>query len=238
MDGLDGRISISTTSDPGNLLAIRTRERIHILEWNGELRQAFLIPDELRDKSFEFYTLDQGPIYLTSKTEMAIPNDSEGEDVTRPLELVRAKQSGEVTERTPISLSQLSYRDRGLSQEATLRIVTAAVPATLWSAGFAFGFLPEISAATEDDLSFLQALKQWAEQLWWVVLLVAVLSGWLAWLAFKHQCRQGEPYGWFWAIFVFLFGLPGYLGYRLHRSSPHSEPIPTPKPTGLEVFAH
>ena len=45
-------------------------------------------------------------------------------------------------------------------------------------------------------------------------------------------------YGWFWAAFVFLFGLPGYVGYRLHKSWPWSQPVPAPEFTGREVFAN
>jgi hypothetical protein len=233
MDALDKRTWGFNTSDPGKIVAVRTRGRVHVLEWNGAILQAFLVPEELRDQSFEFFALDDEAIYFTRTTEKKL----DGKVERTRYQVIRVTESGDITERTAVSLSHAMYPDAGLGDEAAFRIVTAMVPATLWSAGIAFGLLPEITA-TKDDLSFWQALKQRAGDLWWVVALVAALCGWLAWLTFRRQQQHGEPNGWFWAIFVFLFGLPGYIGYRLHRRWPHHKPLPAPEPTGLEVFAH
>ena len=219
--------------------AARTAERVVVLNLTDGTERSFRIPQDLRDERFNFFALDKEAIYFTRKNGAELPADADAKERTAQYELLWATDSGEITQRKPLSLAYtVSPRSDGLSDEAAFRITTAAVPATLWSAGMALILRPLISSQIEEELDFSQAFRQSAGQLWWVVLLIALLCGWLSWLAFQHQKRQREPDGWFWAVFVFLFGVPGYLGYRMHRSWPYSEPIPAPAPTGLEVFAH
>ena len=74
---------------------------------------------------------------------------------------------------------------------------------------------------------------------------IALVSGLLgAVLCYRRQKKFEAPHTGIWVAFVFLFGLPGFLGWRLHRSWPPLEvarltdaDIKTAEPNGLEVFA-
>lgn len=227
MDRLDSKISergYATNSTETGVWAARTSQQV--VAWTPEegVRRTYVIPQELRNRPFNFFASNEGAIYVTRQNGH---------------ELTWAAESGDVTDQKSVSLSSSSHprqRSDGLSDEAEARIMVAAVPATLWSAGAAFGVLPFVSAQM-DEVPYSEALAQWAGELWWVVLPVMAFCAWLSWLTFQLQRRHGDHDAWFWAGFVFLFGLPGYIGYRLHRSWPHNEPLPAPAPTGLEVFA-
>ena len=55
---------------------------------------------------------------------------------------------------------------------------------------------------------------------WPALLLVYLVSAVLAWLAYRRQVRFSLPAPGVWAVFVFLFGVPGWLAYRWHRRWP------------------
>ncbi|MBC8290147.1 MAG: hypothetical protein H8E37_07500 [Planctomycetes bacterium] len=74
---------------------------------------------------------------------------------------------------------------------------------------------------------------------------IALVSGLLgAVLCYRRQKKYEASHTAVWVTFVFLFGLPGYFGWRVHRTWPHLEvagltdtDINAPEPNGLEVFA-
>lgn len=55
---------------------------------------------------------------------------------------------------------------------------------------------------------------------WPELLAVCLLSAGLASLAYRRQVRFALPGAGIWAVFVFLFGAPGWLAYRWHRRWP------------------
>ncbi len=84
-----------------------------------------------------------------------------------------------------------------------------------------------------------------------------VLSAVLAWLVYRREKSVGQQ-GVGWAVFVFLLGIPGVIGYLFHRERPAripceqcqkpvlrsrgecsscGEPFPQPRRLGTEVFA-
>lgn len=229
---LDGR---RLANDPA-VRAVRTSDRVVVLDLEEGTRRTFVIPKPLRDQPFGFYPLNEDALYFASRDPDELPAD-DGAERTYRREIVRATASGDVTQRETVTLSSSWPRGGGMSRGTQTRLVVVAIPATVYTAGMAFGLLPWLHAKVDHELSFSAALKRSARAAWWVVLLIAALSAWLGWLTLQHQRRHGERNGWFWAAFVFVFGLPGYIGYRLHRDWPHREPIPAPEPTGFEVFA-
>lgn len=217
--------------------AARTAERIVVFDANGEINQTFAIPQELRNQPFAFFPGTEGAIYFTSKNGRDSPADAAGDKRTQQREIVWATAEGKVTRRDAVTHSSSWPRGGGFSEAATARVVVGAVPAAGYGAAVAFGIKPWLTAQFDDRVTFAQALQQSAGDTWWIVLFDLALGIWLGGLAFRHQRRQAEPDGWFWAGFVLVFGLPGYVGYRLHRSWPYRQPIPAPEPTGWEVFA-
>jgi hypothetical protein len=90
------------------------------------------------------------------------------------------------------------------------------------------------------------------------VLLSIVFSAPCALLCYRRHRRYSEREAVEWTFFVFLMGLPGLIGYLLHRRWPATEycvncrknsprdrdaclhcgtPFPTPAPKGIEIFA-
>jgi hypothetical protein len=53
-----------------------------------------------------------------------------------------------------------------------------------------------------------------------------IMSSVLAVLTYRRQRRFGLPWAGIWAGLVFLFGLPMYLAYRVHRVWPARLPCP------------
>ena len=72
---------------------------------------------------------------------------------------------------------------------------------------------------------------------WPALVFVCVVGAVVALLAHRHLRRNDVSHRAAWLVFVFLFGLPGYVGYRLHRRFPRRDPIPPPERLGYEIFA-
>ena len=87
-------------------------------------------------------------------------------------------------------------------------------------------------------------IRAWIQGLgsaWPQVLLVVLASAAMAAWVHGRQKRLGQPRAAFWAIFVFLGGLPGLAGYLVHRSWPVVEPCPNcrePAPRDREACMH
>jgi hypothetical protein len=103
-----------------------------------------------------------------------------------------------------------------------------------------------------------EGLAEFMALCWPVLLVLLVVCGVFAWLAFRRQRRLRQPSAVAWAVFVGVFGPIGYLAYRWHRPGPPvvecptcgkrvprnrddcaacSAEFPAPSPLGIEVFA-
>jgi hypothetical protein len=95
-------------------------------------------------------------------------------------------------------------------------------------------------------------------QAWLPLLAVFVVGGVAAWLCYRRQRRFALPWTAIWVAFAFLGGVPGLIGYLVHRRWPPldtcqacGELVPRdrghcahcgtefspPAPKGIEVFA-
>ena len=79
----------------------------------------------------------------------------------------------------------------------------------------------------------------WRER-WWLVG-VALAGAVLATICYRRQTRYQVPVGQriLWSLFVFLFGIPGWIGYRYCRRWPVLEPCPAchrPSPRADEIW--
>lgn len=71
--------------------------------------------------------------------------------------------------------------------------------------------------------------------LWASVIITLIAGVAAAWMIAQDAGRRARG-RWMWVAFGFIFGLPGYAGYRLHRRRPQPLP-PPPVVRGVEVFA-
>ncbi|MGQ0634150.1 MAG: hypothetical protein ACT4QC_06055 [Planctomycetaceae bacterium] len=72
---------------------------------------------------------------------------------------------------------------------------------------------------------------------WPVIGAVSALGAFLAFLTDRRRRKYALPRSYAWLVFVFLLGLPGFVGYLLHRRWPVRHLAPPPVPTGVEIFA-
>jgi hypothetical protein len=105
---------------------------------------------------------------------------------------------------------------------------------------------------------FPAALAQTLPDVWLPFLVVCLVSIAAAAAVYRRHRRFSEQGAVAWAAFVLLLGVPGWIGYRLHRSWPHraacascgavvprdraeclacDAEFPAPAPRGIEVFA-
>jgi hypothetical protein len=132
------------------------------------------------------------------------------------------------------------------------------VPATLCYAVVLLLFLPVISVFKDFFPNYSAALKSWWAAGWPALLAVCIVSVVLAFVCYRRTKRISE-YGLLaWALFVFLLGAPGLVGYLLHRRWPVTEKcqhcgeitprdrdacldcgteFPLPPLKGIEIFA-
>jgi hypothetical protein len=76
--------------------------------------------------------------------------------------------------------------------------------------------------------SYGEALRQTISHLWPSLLLAHLLAAVLAWLCYRRQVLYAADSRSrvVWPVLVFLFGLPGWIGYRYHRAWPQLDPCP------------
>ena len=72
--------------------------------------------------------------------------------------------------------------------------------------------------------------------LWGAVIITLIAGIVAAWIIAQEAARRQQGSAWLWGAFGFVFGLPGYVGYRLHRR--RQPPLPAAAaPRDTEVFA-
>jgi hypothetical protein len=144
-----------------------------------------------------------------------------------------------------------------MSDRATAAAAAVAGPAPLAQLLFV-GTLARQKLAMNEAQSLMEGLAQALAVTWPGLLVVLVVSAIGAVAAYRRQKRFGLPNAAGWAVFAFLFGVPGWLAYRFHRPWPVLEDcpacdepaprdrelctecgaqFPAPEPKGIEVFA-
>jgi hypothetical protein len=230
-----------------NRLVVRSGRNVVILDGDNKLLDQFVLPAALRD---------QGIIWGKTTSGDAVAYTVGPRDVLNPLaryDLYRISRSGDVKEHHAIELRRyaqpyLTYF-RGLILPAP--IATDAVVGIIRPKE-----LLQIKRASSHAEAFGLALGEF-----WPSLVIAQLVGLaMAWLCYRRQMRYGIGGAGrvLWPLFVFICGLPGYVGYRFSRWWPALErcascgrvvpqdravcrlceaEFPMPEPKGTEVFA-
>jgi hypothetical protein len=74
--------------------------------------------------------------------------------------------------------------------------------------------------------SYAAALGQFVGEAWLPLLALVAISLVAAAAAYRRHQRFGLPHPLAWAALVFVFGVPGWIAYRLHRTWPVLEACP------------
>jgi hypothetical protein len=206
-------------------LVIRTEDAIVVINGRTNEQQRFTIPAELRDISFSWGQTTTGDQLAVWKTQMT----PEAEIISYHVMLsdaagvITRHNDGEVSEALPPNELRWFL---GLNAPAPLlvdSIVGIWLPLRPW-----YG----------PHEPYGVALPRYVLEYWPSLVFVHVLSAMLAWLCYRRQSTNdaNPTERVVWTLFVFLLGLPGWIGYRC-TVAPRANEFAEPPMRGTEVFA-
>ncbi len=228
-------------------LAVRTADRVLIRGPNGETLRSWPIPADLRDTDLIWYELPHGQA-LVNRIR---PADAGTNVQHHILDWVDA--SGRFDRHAELDVQWSAPPMLG-RYEQSLYALYMPMP---WLMVLVMLVVRSATAAGGAPSGELPPLSSTLAATWPGLLALVVVSGILTWLCVRRQARYAES-GWVWPVFVFLWGLPGWVGYRFGRHWPALErcadcgrpapvnhaacqrcdtPLPTPAPRDVEIFA-
>jgi hypothetical protein len=234
-------------------LAIRTADRIVILDTLGKQERSFVIPAEFRDVTFQFFLPSDTSAVLEispRSTRSLRPN------APNPTRLVWIDPQGKITREDNCVLRDAWSPYSWFSFSPWQSVFSAPVP--LATAIVSVALQPWISVANSEEPTFARALARSCYDFWLPLATVSALGAVLAWLSYRRQRRFGLPWAKTWALFVFLGGVPAGVAYYVGQPRPVMEKcpacdvlaprdrptcfacgrdFPAPAPKGIEVFA-
>ena len=186
--------------------AVRGRETIVILDSAGHASERFVIPAELRDKSFDFYEQPDGTA-LVVVTELNTQQRSQSESVIWiNRDGTIARQMRNATE--PWFYNRPTAVDRvlpGIAVPAPIFPLLAAIITQTW---------------TDPDEGERAAFARCAVDLWPSFAIAGIAALCSLWLYWKRTTKFGERRQVRWVLFLALGGLPAYVAYLVHRRWP------------------
>lgn len=208
---------------PGRTILARTADRVLLFDPSDNSTRSYTLPEELQGQTFNFYPLDKerAAVEVWSITGT---NEVTGNDVL----IVSA--DGQVARRYEGVVAGMTGLGQSRADEAM--VVAAAVPSPLVTGLLTLTVMPA-DAAMRNNGSLTAAMAD----VWPALVFVCVIGVVFALLAHRHLRQNDVRHRTAWLAFVFLFGLPGYVGYRLHRRFPRRDPILPPERLGYEIFA-
>lgn len=246
-------MNISQTSETQQdyRLAVRTADSIHFISADKSEHRTIPIPKEFGNRTINWYPLPGNHALVVVESEY---HRSTG---TKDITLYWLSPQSEIERTRTVTLQ--SGRALPSEQSTHAKICAAGpVPFAMTIGATVVEPLIILAQGRADDYTSALAMAWNHFQNSLVVLLLLSLI--LAILCYKHQTSfaASPRHRIIWTIFVFLFGLPAFAGYRLHRRWPirtpcpacntkaprnnnhcHAcnTPFPNPQPTGTEIFA-
>ena len=206
-------------------LVVRTEDAIIVINGRTNEQQRFTIPAELRDTGFSWGQTTTGDALAVWSTQTTL----EAEIETYHVALMDA--AGAITRRSEKEVSVLPRPD----EQRWFLGLTAPVPLLV---DVCVGFWLPYRSWYGLHEPYGVALPRYIVEYWPSLAFVHVLSAILAGLCYRRQVHNeaSRAERIVWPIFVFLLGLPGWIGYRYTVVSRVAE-SPAPALRGTEVFA-
>jgi len=229
-------------------LALRTSDRVFVLDPTAGIKREFPLPESLRNESLNIYSIssDQLLCYWSTMADF--------QAFTEHLAWLGA--DGTIGRKETL---QLANR-RGDNFKPRLASILASVIAPIpigWGAVVGL-FVPIGTMNANMEPTYSAALAQIVGKAWpgmLIVTVVACLSSWLVWRWQRQYSRSATGA---WCTFAFLLGLPGVVAYwlEMHRAKLEAcdechalvprdrdacatcaTPFPAPPQVGTEIFA-
>jgi hypothetical protein len=240
--------SSSSSDHQVTRLTVRTDDKVVSLDHDDHVRDEFAIPQEIRDRDFNWGQTNSSDAIAYTWVDVG------PWDARRQYTIYRCTPAGIVKQRQETILGQATtpvvwpLRPAVLAPSPleTDALVAVLAPLDLLSKGQASGY----------GQALAEACSHFAPSL----VITHLIAALLAWLCYRRQaryCSKGSGMV-LWPLFVFVCGLPGWVGYRYGRWWPAlmrcpacgrivpevSEAcevcrteFPMPGPKGIEVFA-
>jgi hypothetical protein len=212
-EGSNAAVSPGKTVYSGLALVLRTKKTIQLLDLQGKELLRYVIPESLQN--------EDGVAYFLSDSEVLFSeNHWSRRERTRTDRLTWFDKQGRVQKQESVVLASsysilMNKRTGGLA---------LPVPA-LWTLR-ALVTDPRDFLRTQECLGYSSAVAMAIADLWPALLTTSLTSAFLAWLCYRRQKRYAQPWTRLWVVTVFLFGLPGYIGYLTYRRWPPLETCP------------
>lgn len=183
----------------------RTADRLLVLDSDGRPVRSYTLPQELRDVDFSLYEPADGT---------AIVQTYELTSTEQILQLYWLDEMGDITRREQVALQ----RGTGAADpRLTSCVIALAAPSPLAIAGLLTTVMPAESMQFGRAPTYADAIARSLRENWPGLLLAIAIGTVSAWYCRRRQTDYVLPYTGAWMTFVFLFGLPGLLGYSFHR---------------------
>lgn len=209
-DGLSSWRNIQT-------LAVRRPDRITHYNPVDESSEDWWIPAELRDEDFTFYPAND---------QTAFVDVAHSSEPTRRIDhdLVWFNSAGEIDRREKVSLKEFRVAPNGLAAAGPFLAMPELL---LWAC-----VIPMMDADQPGGGSLPSLADVWPGAVF--VLFTTAIA---VVLADRKQRRSGLPRSYAWLAFVVLLGMPGYIGFLVHRRWPVQQLVAPLVQTGAEIFA-
>lgn len=194
-------------------LVVRLEDEIQTRDSNNQVLKRFRIPEELRSKSLAYCETSRGEaiLYTTSLPDVL--------DADIRYRIYWIDPAGRITRQAEPALR---YRN---SPQA-LRVVGGVLLPVPLLMDLGVGLARPFGLVLEGyETNWGAALTRALVEFWPSLLIAQLVGAVLAWRCYRRQVlyAAGGKERWLWPTFVFLFGLPGWIGYRYSRSWPMLE---------------
>jgi hypothetical protein len=190
------------------LFFVRSSDSVRLLDLAGNVQEMFALPAELRNGNLSWAPLGDGRALAWEQGPT--------------VELLWLDATG-IVKRQKVDLHRQQNEDSD-RKKMTLVSLIAPVPVVC---GAVSAIVPLGSQTAPGTGGPWTRLATTVADAWPPMLIVFALGVVLAWLCYRRQRQYGMPWTPAWVVFVFLFGLPGYIGYRTHRRWPTCLPCPS-----------
>lgn len=234
----EGRLTLRTR----RFVAARSADRLWIVDPSVNQTRQFPLTGDWTRSSFEVYVVGDD-LLLTKGDRLRRRSD---------VQLAWLERDGRVVRERTVTLRQ-PYTAEPPSEWGI--VVVLPIP-TLLSIG-AFVAYPLEQIRRGSAASYAEGIVAAFHEFGGPIAVVSVMALTLAAWCFRRHRRYAQPGAWMWCVFVLLLGVPGLIGYLLHRRWPVFETcsacgrrvvgdregchtcaavFPPPPPTGTEII--
>jgi hypothetical protein len=228
-------------------LAVSTAGGVTVLDAAEHVETTYRLPAELKTKWFQFYLAADGKAVATYFVSNHLRNDISQS-------VIEFSHDGNITRKySDVIASRLAGNTPDAAALFSFVVPEPIVPLLI---NFVLG--PFLGVTDDGRLGYWASVAEMMTVYWPMLVLTTFFGIVSVWLYWRHALRFGNRLSAAWMAVIFLLGIPGYIGYRLHRhwpmrmlcascgaSVPRSRlaclscgtEFPLPKPNGLEIFA-